>query len=170
MPILLLLKAWLEKNQDKIWQAAACLFFVLWVRGCGQLADCQKGLANSKTTATVLAEQKSKVEANCKGKVVVKPAASSVDAAGKTIFVPCPEVVVDFEGHGGSDTAQAASATATVAPPACPKGATGGLFLGGGYIDTPYVAVGIQVGPVSVQGQRSLLSWGGQATYRLITW
>jgi len=157
---------WAWENRHKASPVLAVLFCVLWLRGCGALTICEASLENRDEDLALALEQSEKVEANCKGKVVIKSVPHVV--AGATIFQPCPEVTVDFEGNGGATSTQAATASAKDSPVQPIESGSRGIFVGGGYYGSPYVAAGVQWGPWAIQGQGNMLSWGGQATYQVL--
>lgn len=133
---------------------AAPVLLVTTVKGCVGVADLGAKLAACEAKPPVIQVQTVTVKERCIGKAEVIPQADS----------PCPKVTLMLDGSSDvatsqTQTAQAGTVTETQAF---------GLWLGAGYIGTPYVSAGIQWRDWQVDAKRSLDGWGGGVRYRLI--
>lgn len=171
-PYLLKLKPlveWVQKNKAH-WPAACVVLLVLWIRAEAKYKACADSLGKSKQEVVAMADAKEQAVANCKGRVVIKSVAvPAVDGnPGRTIFVPCPEVAVDFDGGGSASGGSTANANSK--PSQTIESPSSGVFLGAGYYVGPYAAVGVQAGKLAAQGNIGLGSYGGQVTWRCFEW
>lgn len=150
----------------------ACFIVLLpfYIGQCGRIADMQK--APAKVEAVTSQDMGGKIGASSafRAKITAKPCPpAAVDGQGKC--PPCEAVAIDFEAINNAYAEGAASQRVTATASQGPNLALGGqysLWIGAGYLDVPYATVGAQIGAWNVEGQRSLTSWGGRASYRLL--
>jgi hypothetical protein len=75
---------------------------------------------------------------------------------------PCPDVTA-------TNDSEAVATVAEAKPLPCPSVPTVGLWIGGGYLGTPYVSAGVQWKAVQVEAKRGPLEWGAEGKYRLVS-
>lgn len=139
----------------KLSLAAACLFAFTTFKGCSANADLSARLAACEAKPPVVQVQTVTVKQKCAGTATVEPVPGS----------PCPKVALTFDGS--TDTAVSQTQTAQAATP-CPTVSDLGLWVGGGYLGTPYLSAGLQYKAWQVDAKRSLVEWGGGVRYRLL--
>lgn len=135
---------------------AGCIVFgFLFLRGCRDNATLSAKLAACEAKPPVIQVQTVMVKSKCAGTAIVEPVAGS----------PCPKVALSFDGS--SDVAASQTQTAQGGNP-CPVLPSIGLWIGGGYLGTPYVNAGVQWKAFQVEAKRGPVEWGGEAKYRLL--
>ena len=132
---------------------AAPVLMLTQINSCNANASLRSKLAVCEAKPPVIQVQTVTVKERCAGRAEVIPEAGS----------PCPKVTLTLDGSSETATSQSQTAQATTCPP-IPAGA---LWIGGGYLSTPYASVGLEIGDWQAEIKRSLTEWGGEAKYKV---
>lgn len=165
---ILLALGWLKDNVKHLGFPLAVLFCGLWLRGCGALAECQDKLAQPvQVVATQGATQTAK--ASVRVQIVYRdrevPAGDAVTPSWKPL--PCPEVNLEADSSGEQVHWQSAA----VVPQKGPSAPQQAIFLGGGYLASPYLELGYRYKDFRVNGKYNLNQNPGIGfTYDWLAW